>query len=134
VGKICFIPRYEWHSVHERGSGDNRIGQAHFPFHSNSSNLLCMSTISAILDPHPDGSLHLPLPPELRHRRVRVEASLEVAEEPPGALPLATPEMLRVRKEALAALRELGGLRDVIPDPVAWQREQREDRSLPGRD
>ena len=37
-------------------------------------------------------------------------------------------------REALAALRELGGLKDVIPDPMTWQREQREERSLPGRD
>jgi hypothetical protein len=80
-----------------------------------------MSTISAILDAHPDGSLHLPLPPELQHRRVKVEAKLEVAEEtrePIGSAPLATSEMLRARKQALADLRELGGLRDVIPDPV----------------
>ena len=27
-----------------------------------------------------------------------------------------------------------GGLRTVISDPVAWQREQRKDRKLPGRD
>jgi hypothetical protein len=91
-----------------------------------------MSTISAIFDPHPDGSLHLPLPPELRHRRVKVEARLEVAEETATGVPLATPEMPRARREALAALRELGGLRDVIPDPMAWQREQREEGLIPG--
>ncbi len=45
-----------------------------------------------------------------------------------------SPEMLSQRKEALAALRALGGLKDVIPDPAAWQREQRDDRSLPGRE
>jgi hypothetical protein len=42
--------------------------------------------------------------------------------------------MLGQRREALAALRALGGLKDVIPDPAAWQREQREDRPLPGRE
>ena len=84
-----------------------------------------MSIISAILDPDPDGNLHLPLPPQLRHRRLKVEARLEVADESPAAAPRATPEMLRARKEALEALRSLGGLKDVIPDPVAWQRELR---------
>ena len=89
-----------------------------------------MSTITAILEPHADGSLHLPLPVELQHRKVRIEARLEAADEPN----LATPKMLHQRREALAALRKLGGLQDVIPDPMAWQRELREDRPLPGRD
>ena len=96
-----------------------------------------MSTINAVFEPHPDGSLHLPLPPELQNCRVKVEAKLEVAEEGGDAVagvPLATPEMLRERREALAALRELGGLNDIIADPIKWQRELREDRSLPGRD
>ena len=38
---------------------------------------------------------------------------------------------------AIAALEELaqmGGLGDIIPDPVAWQREIRKDRVLPGRE
>ena len=91
-----------------------------------------MSIITAILEPHADGSLHLPLPAELQHRRVRVEARLEAADESESVPRLATPEMLNQRKEALAALRALGGLKDVIPDAAAWQREQREDRSLPG--
>ena len=93
-----------------------------------------MRTITAILDPHADGSLHLPLPAELRHRRVRVEATLEAADESESAAKLATPEMLGQRREALAALRALGGLKDVIPDPAGWQRAQREDRPLPGRE
>lgn len=93
-----------------------------------------MSTITAILEPHADGSLHLPLPEELRHRKVRVEARLEAADEMESIPKLATPQMLDQRKKALAALRTLGGLKDVIPDPVAWQRELREDRPLPGRE
>jgi len=36
-----------------------------------------MSTITAILEPDADGSLHLPLPPELRHAPVKVTATLE---------------------------------------------------------
>ncbi len=91
-----------------------------------------MSTITAILEPHADGSLHLPLPAELQHRRVRVEATLEAADESESTPRLATPEMLGQRREALAALRALGGLKDVIPDPAVWQREQREDRPLLG--
>jgi hypothetical protein len=39
-----------------------------------------MSTITAILDADPDGSLHLPLPPELRGAGVKVSATLEAAE------------------------------------------------------
>ncbi len=39
-----------------------------------------MSTITAILAPEADGTVRLPLPPELRHRKVKVEAKLEPAE------------------------------------------------------
>ena len=35
-----------------------------------------MSTITAILEPDADGSLHLPLPAEFKHGRVMVVASL----------------------------------------------------------
>jgi len=38
-----------------------------------------MSTITAILEPNADGTVHLPLPAELRHGKVRVEAKLEAA-------------------------------------------------------
>ena len=38
-----------------------------------------MSSITAVLDACPDGTLHLPLPPDLRGIRVRVEAKLEAA-------------------------------------------------------
>jgi len=36
-----------------------------------------MSKITAILEPQPDGSLHLPLPDEWRHGKVKVTATLE---------------------------------------------------------
>ena len=39
-----------------------------------------MSTIEGILSPEPDGTIHLPLPPELRHGKVRVTAIVELAE------------------------------------------------------
>jgi hypothetical protein len=42
-----------------------------------------MSTISAILEPDADGTLHLPLPAELRGGKVKVEAKLEPADPQP---------------------------------------------------
>ncbi len=41
-----------------------------------------MSTINAILEPDADGSLHLPLPPELRNAPVKVVATLEAVPHP----------------------------------------------------
>jgi hypothetical protein len=84
-----------------------------------------MSTITAVLDACPDGTLHLPLPPDLRGVRVRVEAKLEAA-----------PSVIKSPLELRAIMRKL---RDRNPfrgvsDPVAWQREAREDVRLPGRD
>jgi hypothetical protein len=98
-----------------------------------------MSTITAILEPDADGTLHLPLPEELRHGKVRVEATIEAVEtaaspiKAPRPRRVATPEMLERRKAALIEIRRLNPYRD-ITDPVAWQREQRVDRPLPGRD
>ena len=44
-----------------------------------------MSTITAILEAHPDGSLHLPLPENLRHTKLKVTATLEPVSTPaPG--------------------------------------------------
>ena len=85
-----------------------------------------MSTITAILEADADGTLHLPLPEELRKSKVKVTATLEAA-----------PEAAAVKKgtplEALKELRKLGAFKE-ITDPVAWQREQRKERPLPGRD
>lgn len=36
-----------------------------------------MSTITAILDPNEDGTLHLPLPAEWRHQSIKVRAEME---------------------------------------------------------
>ena len=93
-----------------------------------------MSSIIAILEADADGTLHLPLPVELRHGKIEVTATLKPANGSASDRPRASPEMLRRRKEAFQALRALGGLREAIPDPVAWQRELRQDRPLPGRD
>ena len=92
-----------------------------------------MNTITAILEADGDGTLHLPVPAELRHGKIEVTATLRAARGTSPALPRATPEMLRRRKEAFAKLRQLNPFREV-QDPVAWQREIREDRPLPGRD
>jgi hypothetical protein len=43
-----------------------------------------MSLISAVLEPDADGSLHVPLPPELLGGKVRIEAKLEAVAEAPG--------------------------------------------------
>ncbi len=86
-----------------------------------------MSTITAILEADADGTLHLPVPQNLRHGKVKVVATLqtepETADRP-------------TRETALAALRQLRklGTFQKITDPVAWQREIRKDRPLPGRD
>ena len=63
-----------------------------------------MSTITAILEADADGTLHLTAPPEMIERR----------------------------KAALAEVRRLDPYR-AITDPVAWQRDIRQDRPLPGR-
>jgi len=86
-----------------------------------------MSTITAILEPDADGTLHLPLPLDLRNSKVRVTATLEVAADE-GERPS--------REAALAALRRLRqmGTFKEIADPVEWQRKIRKDRPLQGRD
>jgi hypothetical protein len=86
-----------------------------------------MSTITAILEADADGTLHLPLPAELRKSKLIVTATIQAVREP---------NERPTKEEAVAALRklrELGTFKDII-DPVAWQREIRKDRALPGRD
>ena len=90
-----------------------------------------MSTITAILEADADGTLHLPVPEMLRRGKVRVVATLQT--EPETAMS-GTKAKPGTPLEALKELRKLGGLSRVIPDPVAWQREQRQERPLPGRD
>ena len=85
-----------------------------------------MSTITVVLEPDADGTLHLPLPMELRRGKVKVVATLE-------SEPVAVPSRGGTPLEALKELRKLGAFKD-ITNPVAWKREQRLDRPLPGRD
>lgn len=88
-----------------------------------------MSTVTAILEPDADGSLHVPLPPELRAGRVRIEATLERVDLVSEG---AEEERQRRVLSALASLRTRNPFQSV-QDPVAWQRESREDVELPGR-
>jgi hypothetical protein len=83
-----------------------------------------MSTITAILEPDVDGTLHLPIPAEMRSSKVKVTATLESVGRRPS------------RAEALEALRSLArlGTFKEIKDPVAWQRDIRKGRPLPGRE
>lgn len=82
-----------------------------------------MSTIQVILDADADGSVHLPLPAELRQGKVMVIATLtRVAESAPT-------------NRAIDSLRKIaarGGLQG-ITDPMRWQQDIRADRALPGR-
>jgi hypothetical protein len=86
-----------------------------------------MSTITAILEADADGTLHLPVPQNLRRGKVKVIAMLESEPETKDR---------PTQETALAALRQLRklGTFKQISDPVAWQREIRKDRPLPGRD
>ena len=77
-----------------------------------------VSTITAILDPDVDGTLHLPLPADMRSSKVKVTATLESV----GSRPSQSQTL-----EALRALSRLGTFAG-IKDPVAWQQEVREDR------
>ena len=89
-----------------------------------------MSTITAIFEADADGTLHLPVPHDMRRGKVKVIATLQsepAVGTPCGGTKPGTP------LEALKELRKLGGLRHVIPDPAAWEREQRKERPLPGR-
>jgi hypothetical protein len=88
-----------------------------------------MSIITAILEPDVDGTLHLPLPLEMRSSKVKVTATLESM----GEAGVASDSQIKKRLEVLEQLRKLNPFRE-IEDPVAWQCEIRKDRPLPGRD
>ena len=88
-----------------------------------------MSTITAILDADADGTLHLPLPAELRGGKIRVEAKMEAVEKSDVSEEQRKAELL----EIMERIRARNPFKD-ITDPVAWQREMREDVTLPFRD
>jgi len=72
-----------------------------------------MSTITAILEPDADGTLHLPLPAELRHGKVRVEATMESAE----TLPMSEEQRKKELLEIMERIAHRNPFRD-IADPV----------------
>ena len=95
-----------------------------------------MKTLETDIEIAADGSLRLlsPLPAWLKPGRAHVLLTVESEEEKPKRQKLtATPMMIAQREAALEKIRQLNPYRD-ITDPVAWQREIREDRPLPGRD
>lgn len=92
----------------------------------NGSNLCTMTTITAILEPSVDGMLHLAMPRELMGKKLRVTAQVELADnEPMPPNPDGWDALSRI-----AARDGLAG----IEDPVAWQREIRQDRPLQDRE
>ena len=88
------------------------------PLVKNPGSFCRITTITAILEADADGTPHVPLPAELRHRRIKVKATLEAA---PEKSERPAPE------SALAARRQLRafGTFKRIGEPVAWQREIR---------
>jgi len=87
-----------------------------------------MNTLNATLKPAADGTLHLPVPEAWRSLTIRVKAEME------PVVPDAAASDKRQR--ALAALQRIaarGGIAG-ITNAAAWQREQRADRTLPGRE
>jgi hypothetical protein len=87
-----------------------------------------MNTLNATLYPHADGTLHLPVPAAWRSLGIRVKAEME------PVAPAELPNDKRQRAlEALSRIAARGGLAG-IADPSTWQREQRADRTLPGRE
>lgn len=86
-----------------------------------------------------DGTVTLlsPLPDWLKPGRAHVVLTLspdaETQPKPHKQKLTATPEMIAQRMAALEEVRKLNPYRD-IADPVAWQREIREDVIQPGRE
>ena len=90
-----------------------------------------MSLITVVLQPDADGTLHLPLPEQLRHCKVKVEAKIEAADEEHAGVN--EQEQRNHLLEIMERIARRNPFKD-IRDPVAWQRDLREDRALPGRD
>ena len=113
-----------------------RMQQVHsaaptFSFSQTSDSFANMSTITAILEPDADGTLHLPLPAELRRGMVKVEAKLEAA---PAETSGTSAEE---RRQSVLGIMERIRARNPfqnVRDPAAWQREMRADVELPGRE
>ncbi len=95
-----------------------------------------MKTLETDIEIGADGSMKLlsPLPAWVKPGRAHVLMTVETMEDKPKRQKLtASPEMIARREAALENVRKLDPYRD-ITDPLASQREMREDRPLPGRD
>jgi len=97
---------------------------------------LTMNIVETDIEISADGSVKLlsPLPAWLRPGRAHAVMTVTALEDSSARtkrqMPVATPEMLAKRVAAFEGLRELGGLGGMIPDPLAWQREMREESPL----
>ncbi|HLX61346.1 MAG TPA: hypothetical protein VKX17_08705 [Planctomycetota bacterium] len=85
-----------------------------------------MSTVTAILEPDADGTVHVPVPKDLLGGKLQVTATLQAFADSDES------HRRQIMAEALERIAARGGVAS-IPDPVAWQREQRKDRPLAGR-
>ncbi len=96
-----------------------------------------MHTLETDAEIGADGSVKLlsPLPAWLKPGRAHLVLTVESSqggEQPKRQKLSATPEMIAQRQAALEEIRKLNPYRN-ITDPVAWQKDIREDRPLPGR-
>lgn len=99
-----------------------------------------MNTLEADIEIAADGSLKLlsPLPawvkPGKAHVLLTVGTDLDgKGAKPKREIPRVTPEIIERRLAAFEELRKLDPYRD-IADSVAWQKENREDVEVPGRE
>ncbi len=85
-----------------------------------------MSTITAILDPDADGTLHLPLPVAWRNLPIRVKAEIEPAVD-------STVKEAGERNSLFEIMERIARRNPfkAIHNPIAWQREMRDDVVLP---
>jgi hypothetical protein len=90
-----------------------------------------MSTITAILEPAADGTLHVPVPRKLRHAKFKVVAMSqdEATGNAPSDAPAAEAQRQRKLLDVLEEISKSNPFRGI--DPMAWQREMRADRDLP---
>jgi hypothetical protein len=95
-----------------------------------------MNTLETDVEVAADGSIRLlsPLPDWLKPGRAHLLlVATEGGAKPQKQVLRASPEMIAARMAALEEVRKLNPYRD-ITDPVAWQREIREDVVQPGRE
>lgn len=96
-----------------------------------------MNTLETDVEISADGSMKLlsPLPDWLKPGRSHVLLTVAdiTGNKPKRQIPRASPEMIARRMAAFEELRRLDPYREIV-DPVAWQREIREDVVQPGRE